>query len=339
MDEPGTHVGTSSPPTEPGFWRRLLFRGMLAGGVGLFLLLAFLIAITAPNLRREVAPPEISGPQRVSPSQSSPEDPNSNTLSVSTSTSGTQSFLNLDDYPHLSPKMRGLAQAWLDQCEATSRALDTIADPALRAQALAYLKDREKMRAFLNQPLKWDGLTFKNTLRKLLYCKYETAYGEAYLPIADYLIEGQPAENFDEQRQFFEKCPGFANAFKMELYGAWALNTRSLFEYSVQNNQWNDAEMVFEMADKMRWSLLLRHDPQNKGTYEAIAWDEQVYCMRQMGGRGVAMLATRSCLHGLTSRVEPQMGNRPENPMESLLFAACFGANALTTFGMDGSWR
>jgi hypothetical protein len=108
---------TPSTPPKRGGWRRLFLWGALAGGVVFVLLLIILIALTVPNLRREVAPPEVSGAHRVTQSQNSPEHltlPTSGTLSVSVSTSGTQPF-NLDDFPHLSPTMRKMTQEWLDQ--------------------------------------------------------------------------------------------------------------------------------------------------------------------------------------------------------------------------------
>ncbi|HPS02973.1 MAG TPA: hypothetical protein PLA90_15650, partial [Candidatus Sumerlaeota bacterium] len=106
---------------------------------------AFLVVITIPNLWREVAPPEISGPNRVegnAAKPSAPPTPRTLSGSADVSTSGTRP-LNLDDFPHLSPTMRKLAQGWLDQCAETDRLIAAISDPALRAQALSLLKDRE----------------------------------------------------------------------------------------------------------------------------------------------------------------------------------------------------
>jgi hypothetical protein len=62
MSNTNTQTDPVSPPPKRGFWGRFLFRGMLIGGIGLVFFLAFLVAITLPNLRREVAPPDISGP-------------------------------------------------------------------------------------------------------------------------------------------------------------------------------------------------------------------------------------------------------------------------------------
>ncbi len=161
MDNLNTDTHPISIPAKRGFWGRFLFRGMIVGGIFLVLLLAFLVAVTVPNLRRKVSPPEISGVEQVERNTSeSSTSPTSGTLPASDSTSGTQPILNLDDYPHLSPKMRELTQAWLDQCAKTDKALDTITDPTLRAQVRTYLKEQRKIQAFLNLPLEWDNLRF-----------------------------------------------------------------------------------------------------------------------------------------------------------------------------------
>jgi len=306
-------------------------------GVGtLLLVVGLLVAITIPNLRREVAPPEISGPEQVERNTAkSSAPPTSRTLTVASPTSATQPLLNLDDFPHLSPKMRELAQAWLDQCSETNKALDAIADPTLRAQASACLKDRDRMRAFLNRPLNWDGKKFQLALHNMLWWKFETPYGPNSFPLSEYLLDAvPPGEGFEDQCRLFDQCPEFKNAFRMELYGGWALNTRMTFEYNTQSGLWNNAALTFLMADKMRRGERMNFGPRYRELYEVVSWDEEVYCMRQMGGRGLAMLTASSYSHALKTHLEGPMGNRPENTYADLLRAAGDLALAATTINM-----
>ncbi|HNY27666.1 MAG TPA: hypothetical protein PKH31_09825 [Candidatus Sumerlaeota bacterium] len=161
-DDLDSNIPSPMPPRKAG-WRRFFLWTLLGTGVLFFLALVLLIALTVPNLRREVTPPEVSGAHRVGQSKNAPDHPTaptSGTLSVSVSPSGT-SPLNLDNFPHLSPTMRKMTQDWLDRCAETDRALAAIADPALRAQMAELLKDRGNMRAFLNLPLEWENLPYE----------------------------------------------------------------------------------------------------------------------------------------------------------------------------------
>lgn len=189
------------------------------------------------------------------------------------------------------------------------------------------------MRAFLNCPLNWDGKKFYLALHNMLWWKFDTLYGPNSFPLSEYLLDAvTPGEGFEDQYRLFEQCPEFKNAFKMELYGGWALNTRMTFEYNTQSGQWNNAALTFLMADKMRRQM--RFGPRSRELYEAVSWDEEVYCMRQMGGRGLAMLTASSGLRALSSRLEYPMGSRPENTYADLLRAAGDLALASTTINM-----
>jgi hypothetical protein len=315
---------TSSSPKR-GFWRRFFLWGFLGGGILFGIFLVFLVSITLPDLRREVAAPEISGAGRVAVSQ----DSSKTALAL---TSGTFGSLNLDDFPHLSPKMRELAQAWLDQCEETSRALDSITDPALRAQALGFLKGREEMRAFLNLPLEWDPEKFRSVFPKIkVGCRFPTPYGKSFWGIADHLLTGARPEGItNEQIEFFKKCPEFARAFREELHRSWVLNVRMGLEYRLHDRQWNDAARI--CIDTDTWSFIFR------GPSEAIcgaySWDEKVYCLRQVGGvQGLAIQTACSYRHA----IELQIQNRTDTNLYFYPELLALGnmATAFTTMNMD----
>jgi hypothetical protein len=291
-----------SIPEKLGFWRRFLFRGILIGGIGLILLLAFLIVITVPNLRREVAPPEISGPEQAernrnaSPSSTAPT---SGTLSgtASDSTSGTHPILNLDDYPHLSPKMRELAQAWLDQCAKTDKALETITDPVLRAQFLEFLKKcRKNIQVFLNEPLKWDKYTGRDGAGYVGHKWDKFPYYSSPNAISS-------IKNGDDWMQFKKAHPEFSRAFAEESFGMDPLFERMEFEFAVYNHRWNVASYTCAMND----FYPLTHPN---------SWEEELYCIRQMGVPGWACLAGRSYQHALDSQ---RQGQVPSSGFQSYL--------------------
>jgi len=283
----------TSPPTKRGGWRRLFFWGFLASGGGLFVLLVFLISVTVPNLRREVPPPDISGPQQVSQSQSSPDHPTSKTLSISSPTSGTQSFLNLDEFPLLSPKMRKLTQAWLDQLDTTSQALETISDPAQRAQVLAYLTaSRERIREILNLPLKWDNQTFEDTDRYL--------NARSVHPYSEIPNPAMPSfKDYGEWNLFRSTYPEFDKAFQQEEFNSFILTYRMGFEFYIHNGHWNSAAYNCIVADKRHCSTSTLRGDMN-------SWEEEVYCLQQMGAPGWAGLAGRSYQRALDSRWQDQ---------------------------------
>jgi len=292
-----------SPAPKRGF-RRFLFWTTLTSGTLLCLFIAFLIAITVPNLRREVAPPEISGPEQVGRNASDPStSPTSNTLSVSASTSGTQSFLNLDDFPHLSPTMRKLTQAWLDQYAETDKALDSITDPVLRAQALEFLKDRTKMRAFLNLPREWGNQSYEEATRKRrdpsysLYVQAHDTFGYSYTNAKGYSFRFSyaPGKITDEQKQFLGKCPEFADTLAKEVFHSDCIDKRMFFELQAHNHLWDMAAFLSLSTDN---PFAVR-----EGFQEVITWDEEVHCLRQTGIRGSLGLTGRSYQRTLDSLI------------------------------------
>jgi hypothetical protein len=289
---------TPSVPEKRGFWGRFLFRGMLIGGIGLVFFLAFLIAVTVPNLQLEVSPPEISGPEQAernrnaSPSSTAPT---SGTLSgtASDSTSGTQPILNLDDYPHLSPTMRKFTQVWLDQCEETRKVCEKISDPALRAQTLASLqKGWEKMRVLLNLPLKWDDQTFEETFR---YLEGDNSlYDEFATP---------KAMDFETWEPFYKVFWEVRDAILKERDCYNFLGRRMAFEFFIHSRHWDYAELSCASADLDSYY----HHP----FYQAgmNSWEEELYCLRQMGAPGWASLAGRSYQRAFDSQWPTQAPN------------------------------
>lgn len=316
MSDTKTPTDPVSPPPKRGFWGRLFFRGMLIGGIGGVFFLAFLVAITVPNLRREVAPPEISGPGQVERNRNaSSTDPTSGTLSgtASDSTSGTHPLLNLDDYPHLSPTMRKMTQAWLDQCAETDKALDTITDPTQRAQAHEFLKDREKkIAALLSLPLKWENLTFSKaqehqTQLRLFesYNSFCNALGLRY--------------NFSwPQEQPGEGCPipEFGAALEKEMYWSLIACSRMQFELRVHHHFWDVAAYTCIANTDVHHAAQICSLPSDHPEWiEINTWDEEVYCLRQnQGVRGWVGLAGRSYQHALDS----VRGYQPDNPVLSV---------------------
>jgi hypothetical protein len=282
--------------------------------------LVFLLSITLPDLRRKVTPPEISGPERGTVSQDSSKavsSPTSGTLSVSGDTFGILGSLNLDDFPHLSPKMRELAQGWLDQCEETSKALDAITDPVLRAQALGYLKDREKVWAFLNRPLEWGHQGFEayqkaaenwrlgrpySAERERLYAGPEIAY------TASGEFDTGSGKSLEEVEEFRKKCGEFVMAFQKEKTRFEILGRRAFFEFCVQDGQWAQAALDCDRnarqsqgGDNFR---LFQWDYYRTPEFgEVSTWDEELYCLQQ-SNLGASYRSMRSYEHLLDTRLQ-----------------------------------
>jgi hypothetical protein len=301
---------SASPSPHPKRPFRRFFIWMVLGGISLlFLGLVLLIGLTLPDLRREVTPPEISGPQRVVPSSDSSKNasfPTSGTLSVSGDTSGTSGSLNLDDFPHLSPKMRELAQVWLDRCEETSQALDAITDPALRAQALGYLKTR-KIRGFLNLPLEWRTCPYKEALQHV---------------IGDYRVDRfYGRDNPNNLPLFYPQCPEFDKALKKELNCFVRASARLSLELSMFYKHWgNTTQLCVPMT------LTERVSPIQENLHNET-WEEEVYCWRQMGPKGMLGLTARSYQRALM-----KVANDSRSPLVQKLYAAG-GIMALTMTG------
>jgi len=267
---------------------------MLIGGIGLVFLLAFLVVLTVPNLRRKVAPPEISGPGQVERNRNASASSTgaisgTQAVTASDSTSGTHPILNLDDYPHLSPKMRELTQSWLDRCAETDKTLETITDPVLRAQILGFLKERRRIHSFLNVPLKWDELTLLDWGKCL-------AYSEIPNPAIP-TIEG-----YGDWNQLLDTYPEFGKAFEEERSWASVLGERMQFEFEVHGERWDTAAFYCVRGDS--YSHVNAPFLQEWG--ELSNWEEEVYCLRQMGAPGLACLAGRSYQRALDSRREGQ---------------------------------
>ncbi len=287
MADSNANPGLPSTSPRRGFWRRLLFRGILVGGVCVVLFLIFLIAITVPNLRREVTPPEISGPGQVERNESVPSTPPS---------SGTQPFLNLDDYPHVSPTLRKLAQAWLDRVPETDKTLDTITDPALRAQVREFLKERRRIQTFLNLPLKWDKLT-----------RLEWGKGLAYSEIPNPTMP--TIEGYGDWNQLLETYPEFGRAFEEERSWASVLGERMRFEFEVHGERWDSAALYCTRGDHYSNLDLQEWEGLN-------SWEEEIYCLQQMGVPGWACLAGRSYQRAFDSR---RQGQPPANQFQYYL--------------------
>jgi len=280
-----------SPSPKRGGWRRLFLWGLLGGGLLFFLLTVFLISITLPNLR-EATPPEISGPHQMAQSQKPSNhstSPTSATQSISTSTSETQSLLNLDDFPHLSPKMRELTQAWLEQHEKIRQAIEAqITDPVLRAQMLAKLKDRqEKVWALLNLPLEWENQTYEEAWRRR--------------------VEDNPSYIFDiggntneEKSRFRDEYPELRRMLSSERICVLGISSRTWFELSIHYQDWGSA-----VDDGNNYARPPDFDPlfQSQGkTYHT--WEEESYCWRQLGGPGLVGLTARSYQRTLDTQMQ-----------------------------------
>jgi len=296
MTESNANRNASFSPAPKRGVRRFLLWMVLAGGGSLFLFGVFLVAITVPNLRCEVAPPEISGLEQVARNAS--DHPTSNTLSVSTlspsvpPTSGTQSLLNLDDFPHLSPTMRTLAQAWLDRCAENDRLLDTLSDPAQRDLVLAILmKGREKISALLNLPLRWDGQKFEDIDR--------------YLNGWPSHQELEENRNYEEYKKFLNAYPELKIACGQELIRDKTLWKRMAFEFYVQGSHWDSAILTCAVSDYYTYwdkNGRLRRDCEGMNS-----WEEEVYCLRQMGAPGWVCLAGRSYQRVFDSRLQDHL--------------------------------
>lgn len=309
---PITESGTdSSIRPKPRFGRYL--RWVMFGATAVvFLFCAFLIAITIPNLRREVAPPEISGVEQLARNAAKPSaPPTPRTLSGSAdvSTSGTCP-LNLDDFPHLSPTMRNLAQGWLDQCAETDRLIAAISDPALRAQALSLLKGREtRMRAFLNLPLEWESQPCRETFRHLTGAAIrQNPYGAAYFGLRNSYQHFVPEEIAAAPIEFLQKLPELADSLGREVTRLDVMTERMYFELQVRNRMWNTAAVSCVRADRAAHANFYNQKPYDawvrERQAEAYAWEEEVYCMRQAGVAGLAGLTAHSYQRALDSLMD-----------------------------------
>lgn len=308
-----------SVPTKRGGWRRFFLRSALAGAVLFVSLLILLTVLTVPNLRREVAPPEVSGAHRVT--RTVPEQTNSSSPASPKPTSprsdvpsGPPSLFNLDDFPHLSPTMRTLSQAWLDQCEETSRALDSIPDPDRRNQMLHFLRIRkDKMRAFLNAPLEWENQTFKEAESRTWRAR-SIYYGGIldFSPELDTTIRKEAIRsNVLSERMAFEY---YASRKMWDLAAdacGWADRETSCHNEFLKAWQlgWADRETFSHNEFRRAWRRGKQPpaDPESLAEYREVnTWDEEVYCLRQMGGRGLVALTARSYQQAVGDRMKGQ---------------------------------
>jgi hypothetical protein len=233
----------------------------------------------------------------------------SKTLSSETFTSGTLTTLNLDDYPHLSPKMRELAQTWFDQYRKTIEALDAIPDPALRAQAAATLENRWKMQLFLKLSLEWGNQTYRDAYTRMavLDGQMRDCGRSAYENINELVCPKKGETNNHFIQQLSSECPEFTEIFRKEASHFVALTYRMQFELSAYHQKWIQAE--FGCYVNNIFALMA---PEGGVLRDAYSWDEEVYCLRQLGGRGIAALVARSYQRALDSHV-----TNPLNPLFS----------------------
>jgi hypothetical protein len=292
----------ASPSSPPKRWgRRLFLWGILVSGGCLVLFLVLLAGITLPNLWREIPPPEISGSKRISGNV--PDQPMPKALSSETFTSGTLTTLNLDDYPYLSPKMRELAQTWFDQYRQTIEALDTIPDPALRAQAAATLENRWKMQLFLKLPLEWGNQTHRDAFTRMAVSDAQMLdRRSAYANINELVYPGMSKGQNPFIQQLSSECPEFTEIFRKEASYFVALTTRMQFELSAYHQKWIQTEFVCWATNT--FALMA---PESTILRDAYSWEDEVYCLRQLGGRGIAALVARSYQRALDSHVTNQM--------------------------------
>jgi hypothetical protein len=330
--------GPCSTQPKRRFWRRLFLWMILAGGFLFFLLTVFLISITLPNLR-EATPPEISGPHQVvrspKPSNSS-TSPTSGTLSVSASTSGTQSF-SLDDFPHLSPPMRELTQTWLDRCAETNQALEAIPDPTLRAKASVSLKIRARVQNLLNLPLRWDQRS-NEEVRQYLYGwawefppkeEFDMARASSRL-ISELMYYGNSSEpRLEESRQLHKNHPEFVRALQKELASTLAIKDRMDYEFTIHKEDWRSAAsqcrdprwllnrdefgtLMGRRAgtiygyDMETWEKICKEAKEDQIRAANSLWNEEAYCWRQRGIRGMIGLGARSYQRALEGELKEQ---------------------------------
>jgi len=222
--------------------------------------------------------------------------------------------------------MRKLAQSWLDQCEETSKALDAITDPALRVQAVGYLKDREKVWAFLNHPLEWGRQGFeanqKATENLRLGRPYSAERERIYAgPEIVYTASGEfssgSGKSLEEVKEFQKKCGEFVRAFQKEKTQFEALERRAFFEFCVQDGQWVHAAVACDRnarqsqgGDNFQFFSGEYHRTPEFG--EVSTWDEELYCLQQ-SNLGASYKTLRSYQHLLDSRLQGRV------PQELLL--------------------
>jgi hypothetical protein len=338
---PNSETPCSTLPKRGG-WHRLFFWGLLGGGL-LFLLMAlFLVSITLPNLR-EVPPPEVSGPHQVVQSQKSSNhstSPTSGTLAASASTTGTQSF-SLDDFPHLSPPMRELTQVWLDRCAETNQALEAIPDPTLRAKASVSLKIRARVQNLLNLPLRWDQRS-NEEVRKYLHDwgilgesipKEELDMARASSPLVPELMyyDSGSESRLEEVKVLSQNHPEFVRALRKELVSTLAIRDRMDYEFTIHKEDWRlatdqcrDPRWLFNrdefgtlMLERLgrgtiygyagrAYDVARKETDENRVRATNSMWNEEAYCWRQRGIRGMIGLGARSYQRALEGELKEQ---------------------------------
>ncbi len=107
-------------------------------------------------------------------------------------------------------------------------------------------------------------------------------------------------------REFLRTYPEFRSAYEEEKNYSPVLLERMGFEFSVHTQRWEDAALSCVSGDISS----------NKRMSEVSNWEEEVYCLRQMGAPGLACLAGRSYQRALDSQ---RQGQSPTNKFQRYL--------------------
>ncbi|HPS03204.1 MAG TPA: hypothetical protein PLA90_16820, partial [Candidatus Sumerlaeota bacterium] len=202
----------------------------------------------------------------------------------------------------------------------TDQALAAIPDPALRAQAAALLKNREKANELLNLPLEWGKGRDWMEEETQNFWKRDAVYGEyfifnalcmiRYFPgqLSEYkkMLENYPGldpRKADELIQLLEKCPVFAAAIEKEADWLWGVSERMRFESYVYHCKWYRAvERSHCLFRRTGYSPDAPSSPEE--SLPLVSFEEEMYCLRQMGIPGKVGMVTRGYQQTIRSHLK-----------------------------------
>ncbi len=293
MSESGANevssASSSSTSSKRGFWRRLFRWCLLGGGIFFGVFLVFLVKITLPDLRREVAPPEISGPEQIARVDNTRENPQLGDAPTSKTAALDQSgrvILDLDDFPHLSPTMRREAETWVRTWN-TRIVPDILAieDPDLRKQKWDLTSEYiEILRSHLNLPVEWETLSNATAYEKTEAC---SSYWHNKPLLA------HPGFSALQERLRFERAvyyEDWAEAVGFRDTGVWAKRVASNGMQYSSDFDWRDLGNAGVETGVSR--------PTDRDF-----WNERVYCWRQMGFVGQLGLVANSYERSLRTQM------------------------------------
>ncbi len=292
---------TASLP--PGKKKKWFWRLLIGGVAGFGLVCLGLIAISLPNLTREVVPPVISGPRQLEKVEQSREmshsDENRETPSTDdTPTSRTiivdaagQEILNLRDFPHLSPTMRYLAEEWIVAWKELEEAIGANTGSATPSQIRQkLLQSVEDFKACLNLPLEWGKMSYQETYDKLIENLESDAFRNGM---------------HNDFRDGTESSLAVLRVLRKLDVVRGNMTSRVRSELAIQYGEWGEAVRASSEINTYRE---YQRPYDSRPVIEQCREDE-LFCWRQMGLTGRIGLVARSYEERLPRVQKPSLTN------------------------------